>query len=63
MARLHVSFYRSPLLTRTDKVRFLRTYLQWGLFGRADWKKWWHEIDAATQAKINRNLRSGRPLG
>jgi Ser/Thr protein kinase RdoA (MazF antagonist) len=62
LARLHASFCRTPLLTRTDKLRFLRVYLQWGLFGRAGWKGWWRAIEDATHAKIERNRRSGRPL-
>src|SRR5262249_45078769 len=48
LARLHASFHHNPTLTRTDKLRFLRTYLQWGLFGRAGWKRWWRDIEAAT---------------
>jgi tRNA A-37 threonylcarbamoyl transferase component Bud32 len=63
LARLHASFVHHPLLTRTDKLRFLRVYLQWGLFGRAGWKEWWKAIEKATQAKIQRNARTGRPLG
>jgi heptose I phosphotransferase len=62
LARLHASFYQSPLLARTNKLRFLRVYLQWGLFGQAGWKDWWQEIEQATHAKIERNRRSGRPL-
>jgi hypothetical protein len=62
LARLHASLGRHALLTRTDKLRFLRTYLQWGLAGRSDWKVWWRAIERATQAKIRRNARNGRPL-
>lgn len=62
LARLHTSFCHDPQFTRTDKLRFLRTYLQWGLFGRHSCKRWWHEIAVATNAKIARNQRSGRPL-
>lgn len=62
LARLHASFHRSDLLTRTDKLRFLRVYLQWGLFGKDGWKRWWQAIEQATQAKVRKNLRSGRPL-
>ena len=40
LARLHASFHASPHLTRTDKLRFVRVYLQWGLFGRHRWKRW-----------------------
>jgi tRNA A-37 threonylcarbamoyl transferase component Bud32 len=63
LARLHVSFVHAPEITRTDKVRFLRIYLQWGLFGREGWKTWWREVEGATSKKIARNRRSGRPLG
>jgi hypothetical protein len=59
---LHASFHRHPLLTRTEKLRFLRGYLAWGLHGKGDWKAWWRAIDTATRAKIARNARRGRPL-
>jgi hypothetical protein len=62
LTRLHVSFCHDPHITRTDKLRFLRTYLQWGLLGRSGWKRWWRDIAAATEAKIQRNARNGRPL-
>jgi tRNA A-37 threonylcarbamoyl transferase component Bud32 len=62
LARLHTSFRQHPALTRTDKLRFLRVYLQWGLFGRERWKGWWRAVEQATQAKVARNARSGRPL-
>jgi hypothetical protein len=62
LARLHASFCTHPGLTRSDKLRFLRAYLHWGLHGKEGWKKWWHAIDLATEAKIIRNRRSGRPL-
>jgi tRNA A-37 threonylcarbamoyl transferase component Bud32 len=63
LARLHTSFYQHPDLTRTDKLRFLRVYLGWGLRGRLGWKRWWREVETATRAKVQRNLRTGRPLG
>jgi hypothetical protein len=62
LARLHASFCRNPLLTRTDRLRFLRVYLQLGLVGRERWKGWWREVEEATRAKVARNARSGRPL-
>jgi tRNA A-37 threonylcarbamoyl transferase component Bud32 len=62
LARLHASFLQDGGLTRTDKLRFLRTYLQWGLSGKAGWKRWWRDIEQATQEKVTRNLRNGRPL-
>lgn len=62
LARLHASFCRNPAVTRADKLRFLRVYLQWGLRGRAGWKRWWREVAAATDAKVARNGRTGRPL-
>jgi tRNA A-37 threonylcarbamoyl transferase component Bud32 len=62
LARLHASFYCHSGLTRTDKVRFLRVYLRWGVRGRFGWKRWWRQLEKATQTKIERNLRNGRPL-
>jgi hypothetical protein len=62
LARLHASFFQSAALTRTDKLRFLRMYLHWGMLGRGSWKRWWREIEKATRAKVARNARSGRPL-
>jgi hypothetical protein len=62
LARLHASFRSHPGITRTDKLRFLRTYLAWGLRGRLGWKRWWRQVEAATEAKVRKNLRSGRPL-
>jgi hypothetical protein len=62
LARLHASFAEHPLISRTEKLRFLRAYMAWSLRGKCGWKRWWRRIDAATQAKIARNQRSGRPL-
>ncbi len=62
LMRLHASFRNNVMLTRTDKLRFLRTYLQWGLLGRQSWKQWWRALEKATQAKAERNARHGRPL-
>jgi tRNA A-37 threonylcarbamoyl transferase component Bud32 len=63
LARLNTSFHAHPGLTRTDRLRFLRVYLRWGLRGRIGWKRWWRQIEAATAEKVRRNLRNGRPLG
>lgn len=62
LARLHASFHDVSWLTRADRLRFLRVYLCWGLFGRMTWKAWWREIVRATEAKIARNRERGRPL-
>ncbi len=62
LTRLHASFHEHPLLTRTDKLRFLRMYQNWGLHSSGRWKKWWKAIEKATQAKVERNRRRGRPL-
>jgi len=62
LARLHASFCRHAAITHTDKLRFLRTYLRWGLHGRAGWKHWWQQIERATAAKIVRNAGNHRPL-
>jgi tRNA A-37 threonylcarbamoyl transferase component Bud32 len=62
LARLNASFLSHPGLTRTDRLRFLRVYLRWGLRGRLGWKRWWRQLEEATQAKVRRNVRNGRPL-
>ena len=60
LARLNASFHERPELTRTDRLRFLRAYLQWGLLGQCGWKTWWKSVALATQAKLERNQRIGR---
>jgi hypothetical protein len=62
LARLNASFHGRSHVTRSDRLRFLRTYLNWGLLGQGNWKDWWKEIETATQAKTARNRRRGRPL-
>ncbi|MCE9534102.1 MAG: lipopolysaccharide kinase InaA family protein [Planctomycetes bacterium] len=62
LSRLNASFLQSAQITRTDRLRFLRAYLQWGLRGQGGWEKWWSLIAEATQRKVERNKRSGRPL-
>lgn len=62
LARLCISFLQSKSVTRTDRLRFLRCYQQWGLRGKESWKEWWHEIGQAIESKIKHNKRTGRPL-
>jgi hypothetical protein len=63
LARLNTSFAVLPGLSRSDRLRFLRDYLGWGLHGREGWKDWWKEIDELTRAKLARQHRVGRVLG
>ncbi len=62
LARLNASFHSRSGLTRTDRLRFLRTYLFDGLRGAGNWKDWWRQINEATERKAARNRRHGRPL-
>jgi tRNA A-37 threonylcarbamoyl transferase component Bud32 len=62
LSRLNASFFGSSKVTRTDRLRFLLTYLNSGAFGRCDWKSWWKQIDRATLKKVERNVRRGKPL-
>ncbi|OWK43455.1 lipopolysaccharide kinase InaA family protein [Fimbriiglobus ruber] len=62
IGRLSASFYGSPRVTRSDRLRFLRAYLGWNLHGRGDWKRWWVVVDTATRVKVAKNERTGRPL-
>jgi tRNA A-37 threonylcarbamoyl transferase component Bud32 len=61
LARLNASFVRHPGVRMTDRLRFLRIYLQCGL-RQSDWKSWWRRIERVTRAKVARNARNGRPL-
>ncbi|MCS7046442.1 MAG: phosphotransferase, partial [Gemmataceae bacterium] len=62
LARLNASFHQRPELSRTDRLRFLRTYLEWGLRGKTGWKQLWRAVAAATQQKLRRNARRGRTV-
>lgn len=62
LARINASFLNSPLITRGERLRFLRAYLAAGERPAAGWKEWWKEISRATLAKIAKNRRTGRPL-
>ncbi len=62
LTRLCASFVAHPGFSRSDRLRFLRVYLSWGLHGKTGWKEWWRAIARATAAKIERNRRQGRVL-
>jgi tRNA A-37 threonylcarbamoyl transferase component Bud32 len=62
LARLNASFHGRTCLSRADRLRFLRTYLFDGLRGSGNWKDWWRQINEATERKVTRNRRHGRPL-
>jgi hypothetical protein len=62
LTRLNASFIASKAITRTDRLRFLFTYLNLGAFGRGDWKNWWKAVDRATEKKVRRNQRRRKPL-
>ncbi|CAN5902456.1 hypothetical protein BH23PLA1_BH23PLA1_30480 [soil metagenome] len=62
LARLQVSLAHLPEWTRTDSLRFLRTYLPWAFVARKDWKAIWRDIDGRSRIKAERNRRRGRIL-
>lgn len=62
LARLNASFLNYPLVSRTIRLRFLRSYLRAGLHGSGGWKDRWRAIAAATERKRAKNARNGRPL-
>ena len=62
LARLNASFHGNLALSRSDRVRFLRTYLRWNLAGKEGWKTWWRQIEQATLAKVALNARRNRAL-
>jgi tRNA A-37 threonylcarbamoyl transferase component Bud32 len=62
LSRLNASFCFSEHLTRTDRLRFLRAYMNWNLHGKRGWKEWWRAIAKFTSAKVRQNQNRGRPL-
>ena len=62
IARLNVSFLVSPVISHSDRLRFLLAYLAAGPSLGVDWKTWWNLVSRATTAKSARNRRTGRPL-
>jgi len=62
LGRLNASFLNNRLITRADRLRFLRAYMQWALASKEGWKTWWRGVDLATQAKVARNIRLRREL-
>ncbi|HEX4606970.1 MAG TPA: lipopolysaccharide kinase InaA family protein [Urbifossiella sp.] len=63
LARLNASFLHSPVVRRSDRLRFLRAYLAAGPAAGGDWRSWWTAVARATVAKVEKNRRSGRPIG
>lgn len=62
LSRLNASFFENSLVTRTERLRFLREYLPGGLGGAFDWKELWRQIESRTRRKIRRNHRRGRVI-
>jgi tRNA A-37 threonylcarbamoyl transferase component Bud32 len=62
LARLQVSLAQVPGRTRTDSLRFLRTYMPAAFARRETWKTLWRAIAARCAAKEERNRKSGRIL-
>lgn len=62
LARLSVSLSQAPGRTRTESLRFLQTYLPWGLSPLSAWKRVWRATERAIDTKRSRNRRRGRPL-
>jgi Lipopolysaccharide kinase (Kdo/WaaP) family len=62
LARLQVSLASVPGRTRTDSLRFLRSYLVWGLSPLNDWKGLWRRVARLCDRKRERNRHRGRML-
>ncbi|MDW8221957.1 MAG: lipopolysaccharide kinase InaA family protein [Gemmatales bacterium] len=62
LARLQVSLHDHPLLSRTDRLRFLKAYLRATGEHTSTWKWWWRQIAHWSRRKIVRNERLARPL-
>lgn len=62
LARLQISLESVPGRTRTDAIRFLRSYLVWGLSPLNDWKGLWRQVACLCDKKRERNRHRGRIL-
>ncbi len=62
LARLNASFLESGCLSCSDRLRFLFCYLNAGLHGRREWKKWWIGVSQFVARKVEKNRKRGRPL-
>ena len=62
LARLNASFFASPSVTRSDRLRFLRAYRSWSSSPDVEWKMLWQAVATETLAKVEKNRRSGRVL-
>jgi tRNA A-37 threonylcarbamoyl transferase component Bud32 len=62
LARLQLSLESVPGRTRTDSLRFLRSYLAWGLSPHNDWKSFWRAVERVCDKKRERNRNRGRIL-
>jgi tRNA A-37 threonylcarbamoyl transferase component Bud32 len=62
LARLNASFLNSPAVSRSDRLRALTAYLGVPPKDGRSWKVWWTALAVATQAKVAKNQRTGRPL-
>lgn len=62
LARLQLSLESVPGRTRTDALRFLRSYLTWGLSPHNDWKGLWRAVGRVCDRKRERNRHRGRIL-
>jgi tRNA A-37 threonylcarbamoyl transferase component Bud32 len=60
LARVLASARAHGVLTATDSLRFLRTYLT--TTEQRDWKWWWRSIANRADSKQRRNTRRGRSL-
>jgi hypothetical protein len=62
LARLYLSLEVCPGRTRTDLLRFLKSYNAGVLLPADDWKRLWRSIAAAAESKRRQNQNRGRRL-
>ncbi len=60
LARLNVSSLMRTMFQKTDRLRFLKTYL--GVRFAAEWRNWWRAIACRSRKKQYQNQHRGRPL-
>lgn len=63
LARLAGSFWESPHITNTDRLRFLKTYLGPYWVTSEGWKNHWKIMEKRASERIRARVKAGRALG
>ncbi len=63
LSRLAGSFWDSPHITHSDRLRFLKGFLTANQYSSNGWKRHWLLIQDLSSQRIRARIKAGRPLG